>query len=56
MFYLQRLIGLIGSKKYWREAKHLVSVLARVIQVKFCFYEILTKIQTKKERSNFVKM
>ena len=48
-------VGLISSKKYWRVATNLVPVLKRVIQVKFYFYEILTKIQTKEERSNFLK-
>ena len=46
---------LISSKKYWRVAKKLVAILKEVIQVKFYFYEILTKIQTKEERLNFVK-
>ena len=48
-------IGLISSEKYWRVATNLVPVLKRVIQVKFYFYEILTKIQTKEERSSFLK-
>ena len=30
-------------------------VLKEVIQVKLCFYEILTKILTKQEKSNFLK-
>ena len=48
-------VGLISSEKYWRVATNLVPVLKRVIQVKFYFYEILTKIQTKEERSSFLK-
>ena len=55
MFYLHLLIGLISSKKYWRETKNLVPALNEVIPVKFYFYEILTKIQTKEERLNFLK-
>ena len=51
MFYLHLLFGLISSKKYWRAAKNLVPVLKWVIQVKFYFYKILTKIQTKEERT-----
>lgn len=46
---------LINSKKYWRVAQNLPPVLKRVIQVKFYFYEILTKIQTKEDRLNFPK-
>ena len=49
MFYLHLLIGLISSKRYWRVAKTLVPVFKRVIQVKFCFYEIFMKIQSKEE-------
>ena len=48
MFYLHLLIKLISSKKYWRVAKNL-------IQTKFYFYKIRTKIQTKEERLNFLK-
>ena len=55
MFHLHLLIVLISPKKYWRVAKHLVPVLKGVVQEKFYFYEILTKIQTIDERSNFVK-
>ena len=55
MFYLHLLIRLISSKKHWRVAKNLVPVLTGVIQVKFYFYEILVKIQTKEERLNCLK-
>ena len=55
MFYLHLLIGLINPKKHWSVAKKLLPVLKGIIQVKFCFYEILTKIQTKEERLNFLK-
>ena len=55
MFYLLLLIGLICSKKYWRVAKISVLVLKVIIQVKFYFYEILTKIQTKEDGLNFLK-
>ena len=55
MFYLHLLIRLISSKKYWRVGKNFVAILKEVIQVKFYFYEILTKIQTEEERLNFVK-
>ena len=55
MFYVHLLIGLINSRKYCREAKSLVPILKRVIQVKFYFYEILTKFQTKEKRLNFLK-
>ena len=56
MFYLHLIIiGLISSKKYWRIAKNWVPVLNDVIQVKFYFYEILIKIQTKDEKLNFLK-
>ena len=48
-------MGLISSKKYWRVAENLVPVLKAVIQVKFCFYEILLETQMKKERLNFLK-
>ena len=48
MFYLHLLIKLISSKKYWRIAKNL-------IQTKFYFYKIRTKIQTKEGRLNFLK-
>ena len=50
MFYLHLLMGLISCKKYWRVTKKLVLALKRLTQVKFYFYEILTKIQTKEER------
>ena len=49
MFYLHLLIGLISSNKYWRVAKKLLLLLKVVIQIKIYFYEILLKIQTKKE-------
>ena len=55
MFHLHLLIGLTSCKKRWRVAKHLVPVLKEVIQAKFYFYEILIKIQTKKERLIFRK-
>ena len=48
MFYLHLLIGLISSEKYWGVAKYLVHDLKEVTEVKFYFYEILTKIQRKK--------
>ena len=54
-FYLHLLIGLITSKIYWTIAKNLVAILKHVIQVKFYFFEILTKMQTKEERMNFIK-
>ena len=50
MFHLHLLTGLISSKKYWRVVKKLVAVLKGVIQVKFYFHEILTKIQMKEKR------
>lgn len=43
------LIRLISSNKYWRVARKLVLVLKEVIPVKFSFYEILKKVQTKKK-------
>ena len=46
---------LINSNKYWKVPKNLPLVLKRVIQVKFYFYEILTKIQTKEDRLNFAE-
>ena len=52
---LKFIIGLISSKKYWRVVKNLVHVLKGVIQIRFYFYKILTKIQTKEERCNFLK-
>ena len=54
MFYLHLLIGLTGSNKFWRAAKHLVPVLKGVMQVKFYFYEILKKSKWKK-KSEFFK-
>ena len=56
MCYLHLLIGLISSKKYWRVAKHLVSLLKGTIQVKLYFQETLIEIQTKEERLNFIKV
>ena len=53
LFY-SRSVGLISSKKYRRVAKKLAPVLKGVIPIKFSFYEILTKIQTKKG-FNFLK-
>ena len=32
-----------------------MAILERVIQVKFYFFEILTKMQTNEERMNFIK-
>ena len=32
-----------------------MAILERAIQVKFYFFEILTKMQTKEERMNFIK-
>ena len=55
MSYLRFLMGLISYKKNWGVAKNLVPVLKRVIQVKFYFFEILTKIHTIEERMNFLK-
>ena len=55
MFYLHFLIGLISSKKYCRVAKNLVPVFKGIIQVKFYFYEIFTKIQMKEESLNLLK-
>ena len=55
MFYLDLLIGLISSKKYWSVAINSVPTLNGVNQEKLSFYEILSKIQTKKERLNFLK-
>ena len=46
---------IISSKKYWRAAKMLVIVLNGAVQVKFYFYEIFPKIQTKEERLSFLK-
>ena len=48
MFYLHLTIGVIISKKYWRAAKKLKLVLKGAVQAKFCFCEILPKIQKKK--------
>ena len=44
MFYLHLLIRFISFKKYWRVAKNLVPAVKGVIQLKFYFHEILTKI------------
>ena len=55
MFHLDLLIRLISSKKYWILAKTLVSILKGVIQVKYCFYGILTKMQMKEESLNILK-
>ena len=44
------LIRLISSNKYWRVARKPVLVLKEVIPVKFSFYEILKKAQTKKKK------
>ena len=49
-----RSVGLISSNKYQKVAKKLAPVLKGVIPIKFSFYEILTKIQTKKG-FNFLK-
>ena len=48
-------IELISSKKYWRVPKNLLLVLKEVIQVKFSFHKVLTKIDTIEERFNFLK-
>ena len=48
-------IGLISSKQYWRVPKNLLLVLKEVIQVKFSFHKVLTKIDTIEERFNFLK-
>ena len=55
IFYLHLLIGLISSENYWRVKETSVPVLKGVIQVKFYFYEILTKTQSKEKRMNFLK-
>ena len=50
MRFMYLLIGLISSKKQWRAAKKLVSVLKGLIKIKFSLYKILAKIPSKKER------
>ena len=55
MFGLHLLIGLISFKKYWRVTKKVVPVLKEIIQVKFYFHKIITKIQSKEKRLNFLK-
>ena len=48
IFYSHLLTGVISSKKCWRVENKLMLVSEGVILLKFSFYEILTKIQTKK--------
>ena len=56
MFNLHLLIRLISSKKCWKVVKDLVLVLNWIIEVKLFFCKILAKIQTKRERLNFLKI
>lgn len=55
IFNLHLETGLVTSKKYWRVSSKR-PFLKEVIQGKFYFYEILTKIQMKEERLNFLKV
>ena len=55
MFYLHLSIGLISSKKYWREEKNPMPFLKGVIQVKLHFYKIPNKDPNEIRKTEFSK-